>query len=770
MSRSAKKGLKIVLAASVLLALGLPFIPAGLFRWRIQRALEQGLGRKVEFGAVHLSLFPGALPALGFTLDQVLIHEDPRAGIEPFAYVESLGASVRLRSLFRRGLEFSSLNLGDATINIVQTAKGPWNFQFLLASTSPNARAMPSIRMREGRVNFKFGDTKSVVYFNNADLDVAPSSDGSFELRFGGAPSRTDRAAQEFGRLFIRGASSADHQLNFQIELERTELEGTLRWMIPNDIGVHGIVSLNAQLTGSASGLNVTGNLEIGDVHRWDLLPAEGSRWRVNFAGKLNLTGERLDLVTTGDRQAITIRLRASNWLTAPVWESTAEIAQVPLSTLMKVAVHMGAAIPLAISAEGAVSGSVQYDQSQGLSGRIELGEASLRLPDAAPLRSVTAALKISGGLVRLEKTVVQAGERQLAEVEGTYALAAADPGEPHDLELAIATRGLDVSLMRSFAIAEIPVLREATAGSWRGSVRYKAGVWSGGFELRDARVAVDGIAKPIEIRSAAVALNGPRVSVTRVRARTGDLAFNADYQWDPSREPPYKFAVTIPQANAADLQDLLAPTLFREGGFLSRTLGLGSTPRPPQWLVERMAEGALAIESLALGANTIHGLSTRIRWDGTKVIAGALKASLDPGTLVGDLNIDLATALPQLHFEGRIGDLAYRGGMVDLDGTLDAGGNVRDFLASVRAEGTLRGRSIAFAPEADFRAISGDFEWQGFGPQSKWKFSNLEINQGGEVLTGSAATAGNGKLQLDLTGKGRQIRYSAALFSATGP
>src|SRR6266853_1050139 len=81
------------------------------FRPRIERALEQGLGRKVEVGGVHFTLLPDVLPGPGFTLDAVTIHEDPRAGIEPFAYMDSLSASVRLWSVFTRRLECSSLNL-----------------------------------------------------------------------------------------------------------------------------------------------------------------------------------------------------------------------------------------------------------------------------------------------------------------------------------------------------------------------------------------------------------------------------------------------------------------------------------------------------------------------------------------------------------------------------------------------------------------------------------------------------------------------------------
>src|SRR5262249_13214256 len=154
-----------------------------------------------------------------------------------------------------------------ATINLVKTDAGPWNFQFLLDSPAPNLaipniravpniRAMPNIRMRAGRVNFKFGDTKSVFYFSDADLNVEPQSDGSLELRFGGAPSRNDRSNQDFGRFFVRGTTSPGNQkLDFQVELEKSALEETLRLVDPLGFGMHGTIALNAHLSGPPSHL-----------------------------------------------------------------------------------------------------------------------------------------------------------------------------------------------------------------------------------------------------------------------------------------------------------------------------------------------------------------------------------------------------------------------------------------------------------------------------------------------------------------------------------
>jgi hypothetical protein len=67
---------------------------------------------------------------------------------------------------------------------------------------------LPAIKMRGGRVNFKFADTKSVLYFDDTDLEVAPGEGGAVELRFSGVPSRTDQGAQNFGHFYVRGTAT----------------------------------------------------------------------------------------------------------------------------------------------------------------------------------------------------------------------------------------------------------------------------------------------------------------------------------------------------------------------------------------------------------------------------------------------------------------------------------------------------------------------------------------------------------------------------------
>src|SRR5581483_4677381 len=101
----------ILIAVALIVALGFlaPHVDIDFMRPRIERAIERGLSRRVEVGRVYINLFTGP----GFTVEDVKVHEDPRAGAELFIYVRSLEARVRLLSLFSRRLEFSSLRLAD---------------------------------------------------------------------------------------------------------------------------------------------------------------------------------------------------------------------------------------------------------------------------------------------------------------------------------------------------------------------------------------------------------------------------------------------------------------------------------------------------------------------------------------------------------------------------------------------------------------------------------------------------------------------------------
>jgi hypothetical protein len=754
----------IIISLVMVLAVGFaaPHFDIEFARPKIERALERGLGRRVEVGSVHFNLFTGP----GFTVDDVTIHEDARAGIEPFAYVGSLDARVQLLSLFERKLEFSSLRLDEASINLVKTDAGPWNFQFLLSSAAASAGTMPAIKMRGGRVNFKFGDTKSVVYFNNADLDVAPSMDGSVELRFAGAPSRSDRPAPDFGNFFVRGTWSAQ-KVDMRVELEKSALEEVARLIDPRGFGLHGVIALDARLSGIPSHLDVTGNIQVNDVHRWDLLPQSGGGLRVAYKGTLDLRGDRLELESVSDvpNPQVAAAFRAWDFLTAPHWDASAELKRVPAATVLEIARHMGAQISDKLAAEGSLSGEVRYSEPDGFAGKVALENASLTLPDGRPLRAASAAVVIDHQVMSLEPATVGVGENESADVEGSFSLEGAAR-----LDLKITTRALSVSDMRSFGVASIPLLDQTPQGTWRGWARYEwardeAGQWSGEYELLNARIPVDGLAEPVKVQSAAVSLNGKRVTVNRLRAKVGEIAFTGDYRWEPAAIHPHKFHLTIPTADAAELQRILTPAMVRDRGFFARTLRLGDAPAP-EWLKARRADGTVAIGTLTFGDTQVHVDSARLLWDAALVRLVGMSARIDQGVLTGDLAIDLSGRAPHYRFEGKLVDVSYKDGKLDFEGSVDADGVGADILASAHAEGRVHGRSIAFSPDAEFRTAAACFEVAEQTGGERWKLSSVEVTQGTDTYTGSGTTQSDGRLVLDLLSRGRQVRYSTLLAS----
>jgi hypothetical protein len=752
---------KVLLILVLLATIGVAalYLPLDFLRPAVERALERGLLRKVEIGHVYVNLF--GVP--GFTFENVTIHEDSRAGIEPFAYVPSLDAGVNALGLFRRKLIFSNISLGDATINVVKTTDGVWNFQLLAQNASGARVPPPSVKMRGGRVNFKFGDLKSVFYFNEADLDVTPYSNGSLELRFGGAPSRTDRAAQDFGHFFVRGNwnSFPAGYLDARVELERGSLDEILRFIDPNGFGLQGFVTVRTHLSGPPGALQLAGSIQLEDVHRWDQV-ARHQTYAQELNGRIDLTSQKVELATATEA-AISLLFRGSDFLGKPQWETRVRLQRMPLGDVLDIGRQIGAEFPDKLSADGAVSAEIAYNRQTGFAGGLELTDATLTLPEAKPLRAASAAVSISDGTMQLAPTTVELGEKESADIEGSYRLES-----PRRLDLKIATRGLGVADMRSFKLLSIPLLNQTAQGSWRGWVRYRDGEWSGEYDLQNARVAIGGIAEPLRIQSALVRLNDKRVIVSRLKARAGKIALTGDYRWDPQAVRPHKFTLAFAEVSAGELGRLLAPAFDRQQGFLARTLRLAPSPLPA-WLKDRRADGAISISAFAIGDTVVRVGRARLLWDATLIrlvsIDGhVLDADADQAAIGGDMEISLDRGAPRFKFDGTLADVPYKTGALDFEGSFEADGIGSQFLETARAEGRVHGRSINFGQDAEFKTGTGCFLIFGLSAGMVWKLSDLELLQNGELYTGTGLSQPDGKLVLDLSRGGRPVRFATAL------
>jgi len=291
-----------LLALYILGSFAAPRISADAYGVRLRASLERDLGRTVDIrGPVRFSLLRG--PSL--SASDVVIHEDPSIGFEPVAYIDSVSVRPSLWALLGGRFVIASIRLepgpegNPPTLNLAKSGD-TWNFaSFINRSVMSSA---PAIHVRKGRVNFKFGDTKSIFYLLNTDLDITPPSSlhGAWVVSCEAEAARTDRPALGLGSFAIGGKwYLGPERVDLELRLDRAPLGELAVLMSGQAGGVHAVVSSRLRLAGPLNGIGILGRLNVEDVHRWDLLPTKGQGWPMDIRGQLDLVAQQLELQST---------------------------------------------------------------------------------------------------------------------------------------------------------------------------------------------------------------------------------------------------------------------------------------------------------------------------------------------------------------------------------------------------------------------------------------------------------------------------------------
>jgi AsmA family len=769
-----RRTLFIALAVVIVIGLLAPFLRADRLRPRIQAALEAALNRPVHItSAVHLNLFTGP----GFSVDDVLIDDDPAAGIEPFAHVESLRARVRLTSLFAGHLAFSSLYLDSPSVNLVKMPSGSWNIQPLLEhsspSNSPHQHTVPDIQIRDGRLNFKFGDTKSVFYISGADVDIYPNERGDVVIRFSGAPARTDHGSLGLGQLSARGllhsGPDGEDQLNMGFRLERTAILEVARLFNGRDLGVHGFAVANARLAGPLSKIGITGDLNITDVHRWDLMPPKGEGWTLNYRGQLDMRAHQLEVETVapeGQVAPVSVKLRLADYLAKPKWAAGITFHDLPAASLVETARHMGAPFPAGMQLDGKVEGGVGYSNERGWQGKLALESASIKFPQAASAEFASAAVLFSNDRISFGPAAVQMENGQSADIEGEYAL------DNSHAALKITTHQLTIAEVQSSAehvisAPPIPLLEKLRQGTWKGWIAFdrtgeQPGVWSGEYDLQNAIIEIPGLAAPLRFISASVEMKNSGIHINRIRAQVGAVKLDGDYRYDPDAGRPHRIRIAIPELQLAELERLMLPTLRRSEGFLARTFRKETLP---QWLRDREVDGAIQVDSLLNGDSPMGELHAHLVWDGPSILLSNVDCRLGDMHAIGKITLNLDKRAPFYHLAGNIENLDYRNGQLDIDGELDTTGIAENLLLNIRSQGTFEGRDIELGPDTQVQEIAGSYRVAPASGIPRLTLTNLQVAQGTDTLSGQGSSQPDGHIVLDLTTGRKQIRLTGMLL-----
>ena len=744
----------------VAIGIGAPYFGADYFQSRIERALESALGRKVAIDKTHYSLFTGP----GFTIDKVVIDEDPRIGIEPFAQVPEVDARVDLLSLLTGKMEFSSLRLVEPEINFARADDSVWNVQLFLDRVP--AKTLPPISIRGGHLHIKFGDRKSVIYLGDTDAEINHSSDGRVRVAVTGEAYRSDRQAQGLSRLALRGnyTPGAPGRVEFDVELERTQVQDVVKLFDGRDLGLKGFIESQAHLSGPVDRVAVRGQFKTSELASRLFLPSAASG-ALPYEGKINFIDAQAELSSAGpDGAPIAIHLGARNFLRDPDWIAEMKLKELTVPAALELAKNFGIALPAGMDVQGKLQGELKFNKADGANGDFELVDGVIHLPAGGKLDRESLRFEVQGNGVHLQLHTPVLETPSKIDVEGRYDL------ESKTTALALTSRGVKISETRQM-FGPLPLLEHFIDGLWRGTLRYVApgdaepAAWNGQIEVVQAQVDVPGIAGPVVLTFPAV-VEGSRAVVRTFKGTVGTLALTGNYRYEPSAVRPHRVTLVVPVASLAELERIFRPTLVRGGGLLARTLRFGRAP-VPEWLRERHLEGAISIGSLQAGDWTCKSAHAKVQWNGTIVTLGSISGTIEDAAIAGEAVVDLSGGLPSYTATGTLGDLGYRGGQLGLKGKLVTQGAGDQVVANAKAEGTFEGSEIRFSPESLLDHTTGAFELVFLAGVPKAKLTNVEVSQGADTYQGQGGMQTDGRMALDLTSGPKQLKVIGTLLAA---
>ncbi len=270
----------------VLLVLLPPLISVNRFQRRIATSISESLGRPVHLDKVSLNLLP--LP--GFTLENFVVSEDPEFGSEPIIRANSVKATLRISSLWRKRVEFSTISFTEPSVNLVHARTGKWNIESILVhaahiDAAPTAQKsagaaprFPYIEATGARLNLKLDDEKTPMSLTDAEFALWLPDTQAFHLRLQARPVRTDTSVSDTGLLEVEGtlgraASMAQVPISLRGEWSKAPLGEASRMLFGHDAGLRGEMTLSATAQGTVGSSKLQARLRLNDARRAEFVP-----------------------------------------------------------------------------------------------------------------------------------------------------------------------------------------------------------------------------------------------------------------------------------------------------------------------------------------------------------------------------------------------------------------------------------------------------------------------------------------------------------------
>ena len=286
--RTRRRLLTLACAALLLFLLAVlpPLISVNRYQRRIAASISASLGRPVHLDKVTLNLLP--LP--GFTLENFVVDEDPAFGAEPVIRANSVRATLRISSLWRRRVEFSTISFLDPSVNLVHTSTGKWNLDSILLAAAHIAAAptaqrragpaprFPYIEATGARLNLKLDAVKTPISLTEADFALWLPDPQQWHIRLIAHPARTDTDASDTGIVQVEGtlgraASLEQVPVNLRGEWRNAPLGAASLILLGRDAGLRGKLTLSANVQGTVGHSGIQATLHLSDGRRAEFVP-----------------------------------------------------------------------------------------------------------------------------------------------------------------------------------------------------------------------------------------------------------------------------------------------------------------------------------------------------------------------------------------------------------------------------------------------------------------------------------------------------------------
>lgn len=370
-------GLVVLILAALILTP--PYVNVNRYRRRITTTMSQSLGRPVHLDNVTLHL----LPVPGLTLSNLVVSEDPAFGYEPIIRANTVEATLRASSLWRRHVEFSTIRFIDPSVNLVRNAQGKWNLEDVLmqashVETAPTAQRtagpaprFPYIEATGARMNIKLGNEKMPFSLTETQFALWLPSPQLWRVRMRGKPTRTDSNVSQTGEMALEGSlqrapKMADVPLDLRATWNGAPLGEASHLLTGNDAGWRGTVFVETRIAGRLGEASVATHLQLNDLRRADFVPVQPLDVTVDCSSTADVARATLTNATcvmpVGDAKPLTLTAASVDLEKPKASQAKITATDVPLPWAFSWAKLFSQEIPASLEPAGDINGELAWN------------------------------------------------------------------------------------------------------------------------------------------------------------------------------------------------------------------------------------------------------------------------------------------------------------------------------------------------------------------------------------------------------------------------